>query len=89
MSRMVRKQIVIEPDQERALEQRARELGISQSELVRRAIDEMLAAHEQELEKRREALEEWFRLADEAVARGEGSFGATWTREELHERGSD
>lgn len=89
MSRMVRKQIVIEPEQELALEQRARELGISQSELVRRAIDEMLAAHEEELQKRREALEEWFRLADAAVARGEGSFGATWTREELHERGSD
>ena len=39
---MVRKQIVIEPEQERALEERAKALGVSQSALIRQAIDAML-----------------------------------------------
>ena len=39
MSRMVRKQIRIEPRQEKLLKQWAKELEISESELVRRAID--------------------------------------------------
>ncbi|MHB9003692.1 MAG: ribbon-helix-helix domain-containing protein [Coriobacteriia bacterium] len=89
MGRMVRKQIVMEPEQEAALEKAAAELGISQSELIRRAIDEMLASAELARERRRQGMREFLRLADEAVARGEGSYGATWTREELHERGND
>lgn len=89
MGRMVRKQIVMEPEQEAALEKRAAELGISQSELIRRAIDEMLASEELGRQRRREAMKEFLRLADEGIAQGVGSYGATWTREELHERGSD
>jgi Arc/MetJ-type ribon-helix-helix transcriptional regulator len=86
---MVRKQIVMEPEQEAALEKRAAELGVSQSELIRRAIDDMLNAEEAARQRRREAMKEFLKLADEAVARGEGSYGATWTREELHERDHD
>lgn len=85
MSRMVRKQIVLEPEQERALAERAALLGVSQSQLVRDAIDAMLglssSAHKE-------------RVWDELFAsmRGEdgrprwGSGGLRWTREELHER---
>jgi hypothetical protein len=35
MSRMVRKQIYIEPEQEKLLKQRVRELGVSEAELKR------------------------------------------------------
>ena len=41
MGRMVRKQIYIEPRQERLLKRRAKELEISEAELVRRAIDQI------------------------------------------------
>jgi hypothetical protein len=86
MARMVRKQIVIEPEQERALEAHARACGVSQSALIRQAIDSLLEQAEEE-ERRREAweaIEEMWRRAD---AEGWGSGGRTWTREELHERG--
>jgi post-segregation antitoxin (ccd killing protein) len=86
MARMVRKQIVIEPEQERALEAHARARGVSQSALIRQAIDSLLEQAEEE-ERRREAweaIEEMWRRAD---AEGWGSGGRTWTREELHERG--
>ena len=86
MARMVRKQIVIEPEQERALEAHARALGVSQYALIRQAIDSLLEQAEEE-ERRREA---WAMVEDEwrrADREGWGSGGRTWTREELHERG--
>jgi post-segregation antitoxin (ccd killing protein) len=86
MARMVRKQIVIDPEQERALEEHARALGVSQSALIRQAIDRLLA-DAKEQERRREAweaIEDMWRRADRE---GWGSGGRTWTREELHERG--
>jgi hypothetical protein len=39
MSRMIRKQIYLEPTQERLLKQRAQELGVSEAELIRRCLD--------------------------------------------------
>lgn len=41
MSRMVRKQIYIEPRQEEILKRRAKEMRITEAELVRRAIDQI------------------------------------------------
>ena len=42
--RYVRKQLSVTPEQDRALKRRARELGVSEAELVRRALDAALAA---------------------------------------------
>lgn len=84
---MVRKQIVIEPEQEQALEKRAKALGISQSALIRQAIDAMLAEAEAKL-RREAAWEATFEAMEQAKRDGVGSRGQTWTREELHERGS-
>lgn len=39
MSRMIRKQIYIEPRQDACLKRRAQELGVSEAELIRRGID--------------------------------------------------
>ncbi len=41
MSRMIRKQIYIEPMQDALLKRRARELGMSEAELIRRCLDEL------------------------------------------------
>jgi Arc/MetJ-type ribon-helix-helix transcriptional regulator len=85
MGRMVRKQIVMDAEQERALAARARALGISQSEFVRRAVEQLLDqppaidAQQRALTRLRESWAEAERL-------GTGSGGARWTREELHER---
>ena len=41
--RYVRKQLSVTPEQDRALKRRSRELGVSEAELVRRAIDAALS----------------------------------------------
>ena len=41
MVAMVRKQVYIEPGQDRFLKRRANELGVSEAELIRRAIDSL------------------------------------------------
>jgi len=41
MSRMVRKQVYIEAEQEELLKRRAKELGLTEAELVRRGIDQI------------------------------------------------
>ena len=42
-TRLVRKQLSVTPDQDRALKRRSRELGVSEAELVRRALDAALS----------------------------------------------
>ncbi len=84
MSRMVRKQLYIGADLDRALAQRARSLGVSQAELTRIALERLLAADASgEQSAAVSALEAVWADAD---ARGLRSGGRTWTREELHER---
>jgi hypothetical protein len=84
MARMVRKQLYLQEDLDRELAERARLLGVSQAELVRRAVELFLA------DERPGALESAVRDIDAAWVRGDalgvGSWGATWTRDELHER---
>ena len=41
--RYVRKQLSLTPEQDRALKRRSRELGVSEAELVRRALDAALS----------------------------------------------
>jgi hypothetical protein len=43
MAQMIRKQVYIEPLQDAILKKRARMLGISEAEVIRRAIDEQTA----------------------------------------------
>lgn len=85
MGRMVRKQIVIEAEQQRALEDRARSLGVSQSSLVRDAIDAMLEGAVSKA-RREQAWEATLKAIERAERDGVGSRGQKWTREELHER---
>ena len=85
MATKVRKQVYIEPRQELLLKRLAREQGVTEAEIIRRAIDRQTrsvffprlnpAAWEAELAYLR-------RLAAEGAVRGE----RTWKREDLHGR---
>lgn len=88
MARMIRKQIVIDAERDAQLAHMAEELGVSQSEVIRLAIDGM-AARAREDAARREAHEwlmERFRNAPDLGLTDENGQ-RTWTREQLHERG--
>lgn len=83
MGRMVRKQIVLDRKLEREVAARAESLGVSQSELIRRAIEAMLRP----VGDTRDAA--WARVKaswEESASLGVGSCGRKWTRGEIHER---
>ena len=85
MARMVRKQIVLDAEQERALAERARLLGVSQSELVREAVAAMLSGAARPGQDR--VWDELFSvMRGEGLAVKPGSGGRRWTREAIHER---
>jgi hypothetical protein len=84
MSVMVRKQIYIEPRQEELLKQAAAETGMTEAEIIRRAIDLWGESEE----KRRQAQEAWKEaraFIEDLIAQGPVPGGRTWTREELYE----
>lgn len=96
MARMIRKQIVIDAEREEILARLASERGMSQSELIRHAIDEMVAAQEAreaDEARRREAHQRLMEFFDEGVLIGEPFFDEKtgkrkWKREDLYVRGS-
>lgn len=85
MNRMIRKQVYIEPEQEELLKQRARELGVSEAELIRRGIKDVgrLSAA---LSLDRSAWEAELRFLHKR-ARDHKALRSRrkWTREELYE----
>jgi hypothetical protein len=84
MARMIRKQIYIRPEQDEALKRRAKQLGISEAELIRQDIDHSGRLHhstpwdKSAWERELRFIEERGRLLDLKQERG-------WTREELYE----
>jgi predicted transcriptional regulator len=85
MARMKRKQIYIEPEQDRRLRVLARRRGKTESQLIREGIDQVLNAsflrtldHEAWVEQRE--------FIDSLIRQGPVKGRRTWTREELHER---
>lgn len=81
--KMVRKQIYIRPDQEKALKQKAREAGVSEAELIREYITKGM---EQPSEAERgKAVEALFASMDERAKITAPQTGRQWTREELYE----
>jgi hypothetical protein len=85
MSRMVRKQVYIEAEQEKLLKRRARELGVTEAELVRRGIDQ-IARPGAWLPLDPKAWEEAKSVIRERMRLRVPQTGRTWTREELHDR---
>lgn len=84
MSRMVRREIEIDAEQDEQLKRRARELGVSESELIRRAIEEALRRpprDEQAWEDEMAFIEERARNLPPVVPDSE----RRWSREEMYD----
>lgn len=87
MARMVRKQLYIDDTQDQALAAEAERLGITQAEIVRRAIDAWL--NDTSRESRRAAWKRAQAIMREIRAQGPVEpLPRRWERGELHERDS-
>jgi len=84
MSRMVRKQVYIQPEQEKLLKRRAKELGVTESDVIRRGIEQVghgatgLPVDYTAWEEAKHLIRERMTIEAPQTERG-------WTREELHE----
>ena len=84
---MVRKQLYISDEHERALKARAKELGVSEAELVRRMLDGLLLDGERGLAGAgaTEALEGLLKEADRLAESHRFQRGYVFDRNELYE----
>jgi hypothetical protein len=85
MGRMVRKQVYIEPRQEALLKRLAEEMGTTEADIIRQAIDH----HTQALLSPRKNLAAWQReraFIEQLIEQGPVPGGRTWTREDLYDR---
>lgn len=66
---MIRKQLYLEEAQDRALKRRAQELGVSEAEVVRRALDQALRSGDASLilQRKQQNLQAFFEDADEIM----------------------
>jgi len=84
MPRMVRKQVYIESRQETTLKQQARTLGITEAEVIRRAIDRQMASVRLSIRD----LKAWEReraFIIKRMAKGHAPGGRRWKREDVYE----
>jgi hypothetical protein len=84
MAQMIRKQVYIEPLQDAILKKRARMLGISEAEVIRRAIDEQTAFLHPGI-RDLEAWEQEKVFIAKRMADGSLPGGRTYRREEAYE----
>ena len=84
MARMVRKQVCIEPEQEEFLKRRAKELGVTEAELIRRGIDETSRVPFTPFPDRR-AWEEAKAFIVHRMSVVVPQTGREWTREDLYD----
>ena len=84
MVRMVRKQVYIREDQESQLKRAAKTLGVTESELIRRGVDQATA---QVVKGPRDpkAWEEAMAFMRKRAAMRVPQTGRSWTRYELYE----
>ncbi|MBM3935091.1 MAG: hypothetical protein FJ319_12470 [SAR202 cluster bacterium] len=80
---MVRKQIYIEPEHEEILKRRSKELGISEAELIRRAI-ESVGGGAARVYSDKDAWQEEIDFMNERRKMPAGRV-RTWTREDIYE----
>ena len=85
-SSMIRKQLYITPEQERALKERARREGLTEAEIVREALDHHLQykAGPVIAQHRRKALEDLMAITDEIADRHRLPRGYTFSREDVY-----
>src|SRR6266849_4117052 len=80
---MVRKQVYIDPAQDRLLKRRATELGVTEAELIRRALDS-LARTPASPAFDPEAWQMILESMDKRARIPSTGEGRTWTRDELY-----
>ena len=88
MGRMIRKQIYIEPRQEAFLKRLAEAQGVSEAELIRRAIDGQMAQSKapQPEPSTKTAWDEAYQFVLDLIAQGPiENARRDWTREDLYE----
>lgn len=85
MAEMIRKQVYIEPRQEQLLKALARDLGVTEAELIRRGIDRGLADMAP-VSPDPGAWREVEQYILKRMRRGKLKGKRDWSREELHER---
>jgi len=82
---MIRKQVYIEPHQERLLKERARQLNVTEAELIRRSLDQGLAG----MAPRRPNPSAWrdlMRFFRHRMQMKVRQRPRRWTRNELYDR---
>jgi hypothetical protein len=84
MTRMIRKQVYIRKDQDSQLKRAAKELGVTESELIRRGVDHA-TAEVVKGPRDPEAWEEAMAFMRKRAAMKVPQTGRTWTRDELYE----
>lgn len=82
---MVRKQLYLEEAQDKALKKRAKELGVSEAEVVRRALDEALQGEKRASLAGRQALADFLKRADELAKTHSFAEGYRFDRQALYE----
>ena len=83
MARTVRKQVYLEPRQEELLKRRARALRVTEAELIRRGIDQLVAAPSLPLDPA--AWEEAKAFIRQRRRLQVPQTGRDWTRDELYD----
>ena len=82
---MVRKQVYIDPLQQRTLKKLARETGKTEAEIIRNALDE----HARLLKEKQDRMLAWRAIeatVEKRTKRQESGAGRTWKREDLYDR---
>jgi hypothetical protein len=85
MSRMVRKQMYLEPEQAERLKRRAKELGVSEADLIRRCIDQLGRVQGVLPVDRRAWQDELTYIRERTCTQKALDRQRGWTREELYE----
>lgn len=84
---MIRKQVYLEPRQDRMLKKRASQLGVTEAEIIRKALDNVdvrpaVGQRDVDIDAAEQALAFMRSLA---TRRKKAPKGRTWTRESLYE----
>ncbi len=82
---MVRKQLYIEPRQEKMLKRLARSTGKTEAEILREALDRH-AEQSQQHRRRAQAWSEIREFIGQRMAKGPLPGAWKWNREEIHDR---
>ncbi len=84
MEKMVRKQVYIEAGQEASLKRRAKDLGVSESDLIRQGIDRVVV-HPSTAHADTRAWEEELAFIRARAKTSSSGEKRTWRREDLYE----